>query len=165
MANVRAKHALRSLGKAGPDHVLSRRGYHTRLVRVEMTGKNVGHAVCYVDDEAKIRELLTGFLTAKGYRVTTAASVHEAVRKAQADPPNLLVSDLQLEDGDGFEIITRIKRDRPDLPVILLTGVLFDEEVVDKVIRELVTCYLEKTPPLTKIGDAIKSLLPTEPAA
>jgi hypothetical protein len=33
------------------DHVLSRRGYQTRLIRVEMTGKNVGHAVCYVSDD------------------------------------------------------------------------------------------------------------------
>lgn len=33
------------------DHVLSQRGYHTRLVRVEMIGKNVGHAVCYIDDD------------------------------------------------------------------------------------------------------------------
>ncbi|MCB1104683.1 MAG: hypothetical protein H7A44_04660 [Opitutaceae bacterium] len=33
------------------DHVLSHHGYKTRLVRVEMIGKNVGHAVCYVDDD------------------------------------------------------------------------------------------------------------------
>jgi hypothetical protein len=33
------------------DHVLSRKGYQTRLIRVEMTGKNVGHAVCYVTED------------------------------------------------------------------------------------------------------------------
>lgn len=33
------------------DHVLSRKGYETRLIRVEMVGKNVGHAVCYVVDD------------------------------------------------------------------------------------------------------------------
>lgn len=33
------------------DHVLTHHGYKTRLVRVEMVGKNVGHAVCYVDDD------------------------------------------------------------------------------------------------------------------
>lgn len=33
------------------DHVLSQKGYQTRLIRVEMTGKNVGHAVCYVTDD------------------------------------------------------------------------------------------------------------------
>ena len=33
------------------DHVLTHHGYKTRLVRVEMIGKNVGHAVCYVDDD------------------------------------------------------------------------------------------------------------------
>ncbi|KXU34363.1 hypothetical protein AXK11_08620 [Cephaloticoccus primus] len=33
------------------DYVLKHHGYHTRLIRVEMAGKNVGHAICYVDDE------------------------------------------------------------------------------------------------------------------
>lgn len=60
--------------------------------------------------------------------------------------------------------ITRIKHNQPNLPVVLLTGVLFDEEVVDKVIREMATCYLEKTTPLAKIGQTIKRLLPTPPA-
>lgn len=119
--------------------------------------------ILIVDDEATIRELLTGFLTANGYRVTAAGSVHEAIRLAGKEPPDLLISDLQLEDGDGFEIIERIKRKQPDLPVILLTGVLFDEEVVEQVIRNMVNIYLEKTTPLAKIGESIKELLGEKP--
>lgn len=115
--------------------------------------------ILVIDDEATIRDLLSSFLTAKGYQVVTAASVHEALRVAADEPPDLLISDLQLEDGDGFEIIEKIKRTQPNLPVILLTGVLFDEEVVDQVIRNLVTQYLEKTTPLTRIGEIVKKLL------
>jgi hypothetical protein len=33
------------------DHILKHKGYHTRLIRVEMAGKNAGHAVCYVNDD------------------------------------------------------------------------------------------------------------------
>ena len=119
--------------------------------------------ILIVDDEVTIRELLTGYLTANGYHVTAAASVHEAVRLAEKAPPDLLISDLQLEDGDGFEIIERIKRQQPDLPVILLTGVLFDEDVVEQVIRNMVNLYLEKTTPLAKIGESIKELLGEKP--
>lgn len=115
--------------------------------------------ILIVDDEVTIRELLTGYLTANGYRVTAAASVHEATRLAEKEPPDLLISDLQLEDGDGFEIIERIKRKQPELPVILLTGVLFDTEVIEQVIRNMVSLYLEKTTPLAKIGESIRELL------
>jgi len=115
--------------------------------------------ILIVDDEVTIRELLTGYLTANGYRVTAASSVHEAIRLADKELPDLLISDLQLEDGDGFEIIERVKSKQPDLPVILLTGVLFDAEVVEQVIRNMVNLYLEKTTPLAKIGESIKELL------
>ena len=119
--------------------------------------------ILIVDDEVTIRELLTGYLTANGYRVTAASSVHEAIRLAQKEPPHLLISDLQLEDGDGFEIIEHVKRHQPDLPVILLTGVLFEEEVVEQVIRNMVNQYLAKTTPLAQIGECIKELLAQRP--
>lgn len=117
------------------------------------------HHILVIDDEANIRDLLSGYLNAIGYRVTSAASVHEALRAVRAEVPDLVISDLQLEDGDGFGMISELKKENPGLPVILLTGVLFDEDVVDKVLRENISCYLDKTTPLAKVGETVKSLL------
>jgi len=116
--------------------------------------------ILLIDDEANIRDLLGRFLSGLGYRVTTSGTVSEGLQTARQEQPDLLISDLQLEDGDGLEMIGVLKAEYPDLPVILLTGVLFDREVVDTVLSTKVSCYLEKTSSLAKIKTTVHSLLP-----
>jgi len=113
-----------------------------------------------IDDEAPIRELLSHFLSTSGYRVHAASGVHEALREVRKETPDLVISDLQLDDGDGFEMIKEIKTLCPNTPVILLTGVLFEGEVVDKTLKDLIDRYLEKTTPLAKIAQTVKELIP-----
>ncbi|MCF7687066.1 MAG: response regulator [Cephaloticoccus sp.] len=116
--------------------------------------------ILLIDDEANIRDLLSRYLTGLGYRVTTTGTVREGLQTARQEQPDLLISDLQLEDGDGLEMIGELKGDYPNLPVILLTGVLFDREVVDQVLSNKVSCYLEKTSSLAKINETVRTLLP-----
>jgi DNA-binding NtrC family response regulator len=117
--------------------------------------------ILIVDDEADIRAILQQFLGHAGYRVTAAPSVFEALRVLKADPPQLLISDLQLEDSDGFALIEELKAVMPDTPVILLTGVLFDPQVIQETFGGRISCYLPKTSPLTRILAEVKQLLPT----
>lgn len=116
--------------------------------------------ILIVDDEAPIREILALMLGQTGYRVTEAASVREALEVMQRDPPALLISDLQLEESDGLAMIAEIKTTRPNLPVILLTGVLFEDEVVRGTLKDAVTAYLPKTTPLAKIQEEVRRILP-----
>ena len=76
-----------------------------------------------------------------------------------ATTPDLIISDLQLEDEDGLEMIANLKKELPDVHVILLTGVLFDPQVVRENLSKKVSCYLEKTSSLAKILEAVKRLL------
>ena len=115
--------------------------------------------ILLIDDEATIREMLEHYLSTSGYQVTSVAGVREALRVFPSENIDLVITDLQLEDGDGFEIIKQFREKLPDLPIILLTGVLFDVEVSDKVLLDTVSCYLGKTTPLAKIGKVVKSLL------
>jgi DNA-binding NtrC family response regulator len=115
--------------------------------------------ILIVDDEADIRDLLAQFLTLNGYRTTAVASATEALLVGRADPPDLIMADLQLEDADGLEMIAKLKAMLPDKPVILLTGVLFDPEVVRDVLSTKVACYLEKTSSLERILEAVHHLL------
>jgi CheY-like chemotaxis protein len=112
-----------------------------------------------IDDEAEVRDLLGVVLTSKGYRVTAASSGVEALRVVKTDPPDLIISDLQMEDADGLELVEEIKKTLTDVPVILLTGVLFDPEVVRDTISKKVSCYIEKTAPLTRILDEVQRLI------
>lgn len=112
-----------------------------------------------IDDEAEIRDLLGAVLGSRGYRVTAAGSGVEALRIAQAGPIDLIISDLQMEDVDGLELIAQLKQIHPDTPAILLTGVLFDPEVVRDNISKKVSCYIEKTAPLSKILGEIQRFI------
>jgi two-component system, OmpR family, response regulator len=75
-----------------------------------------------VDDEATIRELLSGSLRLVGFEVMTAASGAEAVRAAASGRPDLVLLDVMMPDGDGFETLRRIRSGGADVPVIFLTA-------------------------------------------
>lgn len=116
--------------------------------------------ILIIDDEENIRALLSHYLDRVGYRVTAAASQAAALEVVRVDPPHLIISDLQLEDVDGLEMIARLKASLPDTPVILLTGVLFDPKAISEVLLSKVSCYLPKTCTLAKILEAVNRLAP-----
>src|ERR1700722_2071201 len=75
-----------------------------------------------VDDEATILELLSGSLRLAGFEVVTAASGAEAVRVAASSRPDLVLLDVMMPDGDGFEALRRIRDGGSEVPVIFLTA-------------------------------------------
>jgi DNA-binding NtrC family response regulator len=115
--------------------------------------------ILVVDDEPDVRDVLSQALAIKGYRVTSAEAGHEALRVVKADPPQLMISDLQMEDSDGLELIEQIKTTHPDLPVILLTGMIFDAETVRDTINKRVSVYLDKTSTLQRVTHEVQRLL------
>jgi DNA-binding NtrC family response regulator len=115
--------------------------------------------ILIVDDEANIRDLLEEFLTHNGFRVTTVPSAYEAQQTVKRDAPNLIISDLQLEDSDGLDMIEQLKSTLPKTPMVLLTGVLFDPKVVRETLSKKVSCYLEKTSSLARILHEVQRLL------
>ena len=83
-----------------------------------MTG---GNSVLVVDDEPAILRFLRPALTAGGYDVATAGSVTEAVKAIAARPPDIVVLDLGLPDGDGKNVIRKV-REWSDVPIIVLSA-------------------------------------------
>jgi two-component system, OmpR family, response regulator len=75
-----------------------------------------------VDDEATILELLAGSLRFAGFEVVTAASGAEAMRAASTARPDLILLDVMMPDGDGFEVVRRMRSLGADVPVIFLTA-------------------------------------------
>jgi DNA-binding response OmpR family regulator len=119
----------------------------------------MSHHILIVDDEAPIREMLKLALAKHGFRVTDAGSATEALRIVRDDPPQLVISDLQLEDTDGMEMIEQLKTALPSTPVILLTGVFFDQQVVEGALAGKVSAYLHKTAPLSLIVEKVRQLV------
>jgi two-component system, OmpR family, response regulator len=75
-----------------------------------------------VDDEKTILELLSGSLRFAGFDVMTAASGTEALRAAAASRPDLILLDVMMPDGDGFEVVRRMRESGPSIPVIFVTA-------------------------------------------
>ena len=76
-----------------------------------------------VDDEDTIRELLCGSLRFAGYEVTSAGSGAEALRASMSARPDLVLLDVMMPDGDGFEVARRMRlAGGPEVPVIFLTA-------------------------------------------
>ncbi|MCT2296729.1 response regulator transcription factor [Brachybacterium muris] len=79
--------------------------------------------VLLVDDDATIREHLTGVLERSGLDVHAAADGAEALRSIEADTPDLVILDVMMPVMDGREALRRIRAGHDWLPVILLTHV------------------------------------------
>jgi two-component system KDP operon response regulator KdpE len=78
-------------------------------------------SVLVVDDELSIRRFLRAALEAEGYRVVEAGSLREGLAQATSAPPELLLVDLGLPDGDGLELIRRV-REWTATPILVLSA-------------------------------------------
>jgi DNA-binding NtrC family response regulator len=112
-----------------------------------------------IDDEKDIREMVQQRLMLEGYRVTAVGSPEEARRIVREDAPQLIIADLQMDQTDGLVLIEELKALLPGVPIILLTGVVFDPDVIRDNISKKVSCYLDKTSSLTRLIDEVRRLL------
>jgi DNA-binding response OmpR family regulator len=93
-----------------------------------VSGKN--HSILVVEDEPSIASFVAMYLKRAGFDVRVAGSGGDALDKASADPPALIVLDLMLPDLDGIDVCRRI-RQRSDVPILMLSA---RDEDIDKII-------------------------------
>jgi DNA-binding NtrC family response regulator len=65
---------------------------------------------------------MSDWLRQQGYEVAEAATYRQALAQLEAHPPELLLSDVRLQDGDGFDLLAHCRKKYPGVPVILITG-------------------------------------------
>jgi len=114
--------------------------------------------ILHLDDEPAIRDLLALALVDQGYRVVSVGSHAEALAALARDRPDLIITDLQLDQGDGLEFITGLRTQLPGVPILILTGVLIDPRVAKKSVASLADGYLTKTAPLAQIMKEVRRL-------
>jgi len=80
--------------------------------------------ILIVDDEADIRNLISDILGDEGFATRTAHDADSAMAKINARAPALLILDIWLQGSrmDGIEILRTVKRDNPDMPVVIISG-------------------------------------------
>ncbi|KZL12635.1 Nitrogen regulation protein NR(I) [Pseudovibrio axinellae] len=80
--------------------------------------------ILIVDDEADIRELIAGILEDDGYNTRTAGDSDAALAAIADRRPSLIILDIWLMGSklDGLEVLEQIKKENPDLPVVIISG-------------------------------------------
>jgi two-component system nitrogen regulation response regulator NtrX len=84
----------------------------------------MGLDILIVDDEADIRSLVTGILEDEGFVCRTAADSRAAFEALEARRPSLMLLDVWLQGSelDGLAMLDLVRRDHPDLPVVVISG-------------------------------------------
>ena len=87
--------------------------------------------ILVVDDDVRLRDLLTRYLTEQGFQVSALADSSQLDKKLQRDPPHLVVLDLMLPGEDGLTVCRRLRGAGEMVPIIMLTA---KGEDVDRIV-------------------------------
>ena len=80
--------------------------------------------ILVVDDEKDIRELVSDILVDEGYTTRKAANSDDTFAEINKDAPDLIILDIWLKESrlDGIDILKTVRRDNPDIPVVIISG-------------------------------------------
>ena len=80
------------------------------------------HSLLLVDDDRHVLESMADWLRSKGYQLDTSDGYADALEKLRGKTYDLVLSDIRLRDGDGFDLLEQCRRNWPAAQVILITG-------------------------------------------
>ncbi len=115
--------------------------------------------VLFVDDEANIRLTLPAILNMHDFEVMSAASVSEALQLIQERQFDVLIADLNIgQPGDGFTVVSAMRRTQPDAVTIIITGYPAFETAL-QAIRQQVDDYVVKPADVDQLVRLIENKL------
>ena len=96
-----------------------------------MLPKTTTPKILVIDDDVRLRDLLSRYLVEQGFQVTTLADARDLDKKLQRDPPHLIVLDLMLPGEDGLSVCRRLRAAGESVPIVMLTA---KGEDVDRIV-------------------------------
>jgi two-component system, chemotaxis family, chemotaxis protein CheY len=118
--------------------------------------------ILLVDDDRPLRVAIRTVLVAKGHRVVEAQDGREAIQRCETEKPDLVVTDIQMPEIDGLGLVMALRRLRPHIPVVVMTGVPVRGSLDHIKAAETLgaALVLEKPFTATVFMDAIQPFLP-----
>jgi two-component system OmpR family response regulator/two-component system phosphate regulon response regulator OmpR len=96
-----------------------------------MVEKPTPRRILVVDDDVRLRDLLTRYLSEQGFEVRAIADARDLDKRLQRDPPHLVVLDLMMPGEDGLAVCRRLRASGDSVPIIMLTA---KGEDVDRIV-------------------------------
>jgi len=104
---------------------------------VKQTKTGTSHRVLLVDDDDAVREMMSLVLQTKGFDVTAAASVTEALKLIITESFDVLITDLHMPNpSDGFAVITAMRHTQPDALTLLVSGYPDVKSAMDSILLQ-----------------------------
>ena len=88
----------------------------------------MGCKILIIDDEKYVREMIFLHLKEEGYEVLSASNISEGLRIAQISNPDLIITDLLMERGNGIDGIRKMRENQITVPIVVLSGQSVEEE-------------------------------------
>ena len=122
-----------------------------------------GKNVLIVDDDDSIQELIRIILTKQGYQVHQATDGEEGVRKFLETVPDLVISDISMPKGDGFNVAILIRSKESSLgrkvPILLISAFYDDQANKENAARCGADAFLSKPFTRVQLLEAVENLL------
>jgi len=116
-----------------------------------------GKVLLIEDDQLMIRLYKTKF-GMEGYKINVATDGAQGLKLASSDPPDAILLDIVMPGMDGFEVLRRLKKNpkTKDIPVLILTALPGDEEIIQKATQLGALDFVEK--PDYTLGEVISKV-------
>jgi FixJ family two-component response regulator len=117
-----------------------------------------GCLIAIVDDDFRVLKSLESLLESMGYMAAVFASSEAFLQSKALTAASCLITDIRMPNIDGLELQRRLKRQRPELPIIFMTA-HYDEEVERSVVQRGAAGFLRKSFSASELSQAIRRAL------
>lgn len=114
--------------------------------------------ILIIEDDEEMRSLLRDFVEEEGYEADTVGDGYEAFRRLVKEPFALVVTDVRMPGLTGLDILPRIRKLQPGIPIIVITA-FGSEEVYRRALERGATAYLEKPIHFQKLKELIHQMV------
>ncbi len=111
--------------------------------------------IMIIEDDEEMRSLLKDFFKEEGIETDSASNGSDALLELSKDHFDLIITDIRMPGLTGLDILPRIRRLKPETPIIVMTGYGSDD-VRRRSLERGATVYLEKPIPLSKLKTLIR---------
>jgi CheY-like chemotaxis protein len=114
--------------------------------------------IMIIDDDEEMRSLLKDFFEEEGFETDSASNGVDALRTLSKDHFDLVITDIRMPGLTGLDILPRIRRLKPEIPIIVMTAYASDD-VRRRSLSGGATTYLEKPIHLSKLRTVIREVV------
>ena len=116
--------------------------------------------ILFVDDEIEMCYMMSNYFRYSGFDILTAENAEQTLNLAGGTTPlDVIILDVNLAGENGLKLMTFLKRNYPDVPIIIYTGMQHDDETVKKALAEGAHQYLRKGNPLDELLKAVQAVM------